>query len=308
MEFKHLQTFLALAESLHFGHAAEQLRVAQPHVSRRIKQLEEDLDVLLFYRDKRNVRLTEAGKVFLVEAQTLLKDAAVAKERARESSRGRRGNLTVSMISSAMLGALPSILGEFHRLFPDVSLSFSELNSIAMLDALSRNEADVGFMHPPIRALGAYAHVALESEPLIAVLPSGHRFAGRNRISLFELAGEPWVMFPRDNGATIYDRIISLCQKAGFSPRIVQEAGSVPARLGLVAAGFGVHLVHKTWETMPYPGVVYIAIEPTTRIGLTCYWRKKDPNPILGNFIEVVHRYRIADKGASRAGSVFGAP
>lgn len=294
MEFKYLQTFIVLSETLHFGQAAEQLRIAQPHVSRRIKQLEEELEVLLFYRDKRNVRLTEAGEVFLVEATKLLRDADIAKERARESARGRRGNLVVTMISSAMLGALPSILGEFHRLFPDVSLSFDELNSIALLDALSRNEADVGFMHPPIRALGNYEHVALESEPLIAVLPSTHRFAGRNQISLFELAGEPWVMFPRDNGATIYDRIISLCQKAGFSPRIVQEAGSVPARLGLVAAGFGVHLVHKTWATMPYPGVVYIAVEPTARIGLTCYWRKGDPNPILNNFVEVVRKYRLA--------------
>ena len=293
MDFKAVRTFVALAEHLHFGHAAEHLRVAQPHVSRRIKQLEEELDAQLFYRDKRNVRMTRAGEVFLVEAKKLLRDAEIAKERTRESARGRRGNLTVSMISSAMLGALPSILGEFHRLHPDVSLSFKEMNSIALLDALSRAEADVGFMHPPVRALGTYEHVALEREPLIAVLQHTHPLARRNRLSLIELASEPWVMFPRDNGATIYDLIISLCQKAGFSPKIVQEAGSVPARLGLVAAGFGVHLVHKTWETMPYPGIVYIPIEPTAMIGLTCYWRKADPNPILKLFIDIVRRHKI---------------
>jgi DNA-binding transcriptional LysR family regulator len=293
MDFKAVRTFVTLAEHLHFGHAAEHLRIAQPHVSRRIKQLEEELDAVLFYRDKRNVRLTAAGEVFLVEAKKLLRDADIAKERARESARGRRGNLTVSMISSAMLGALPDILGEFHRLHPDVSLSFKELGSVALLDALSRAEADVGFMHPPIRSLGTYEHVALEREPLIAVLQHTHPLARRNRLSLIELATEPWVMFPRDNGATIYDLIISLCQKAGFSPRIVQEAGSVPARLGLVAAGFGVHLVHKTWETMPYPGIVYIPIEPTAMIGLTCYWRKADPNPILKIFIDIVRRHKI---------------
>jgi DNA-binding transcriptional LysR family regulator len=294
MDFKQLQTFVALAESLHFGQAAEELHIAQPHVSRRIKQLEEDLEVVLFYRDRRNVRLTEAGKVFLIEAQGLLKEAAIAKERARESARGRRGSLTVSMISSATLGTLPAILGEFHRHFPDISLSFMELGSVALLESLSRNEADVGFMHPPIRALPDLEHIVLESEPLMAVLPATHRFAGRDKLSLLELAQEPWVMFPRDNGATIYDRIISLCQKAGFSPRIVQEAGSVPTRLGLVAAGFGVHLVHRTWQTMPFPGIVYIPIEPTARIGLTCYWRDRDRNPILRNFIDVVRRYRLA--------------
>jgi DNA-binding transcriptional LysR family regulator len=293
MDFKGIKTFVTLAEYLHFGQAAEHLRVAQPHVSRRIKQLEEELDAVLFYRNKRNVKLTAAGEVFLVEAKKLLRDAEVAKERARESARGRRGNLTVSMISSAMLGAVPSILGEFHRRYPDVSLSFRELNSVALLDSLNHGESDVGFMHPPIRVFGGYEHVALESEPLIAVLPAEHKLARRNRLSLLELSHEPWVMFPRDNGATIYDRIISLCQKAGFSPRIVQEAGSVPARLGLVAAGFGVHLVHKTWETMPYPGIVYIPVEPTTKIGLTCYWRKDDPNPILKPFADIVRRYKI---------------
>lgn len=293
MDFKGIRTFVALAEHLHFGQTAEHLRVAQPHVSRRIKQLEEELDAVLFYRDKRNVKLTEAGHVFLVEAKKLLKDADIAKERTRESARGRRGNLTISMISSAMLGALPAIFGEFHRLYPDVSLSFNEMNSLALLDALSRGDADLGFMHPPVRALGTYEHVALEREPLIAVLPHHHGLARRNRLSLIELANEPWVMFPRDNGATIYDLIISLCQKAGFSPKIVQEAGSVPARLGLVAAGFGVHLVHKTWDTMPYPGVVYIPVEPTAMIGLTCYWRKADPNPILKIFIDIVRKYKI---------------
>jgi DNA-binding transcriptional LysR family regulator len=167
------------------------------------------------------------------------------------------------------------------------------MGSVALLDSLNRGEADVGFMHPPIRTLVSYEHIVLEREPLIAVLPNTHHLARRKRLSLLELATEPWVMFPRDNGATIYDLIISLCQKAGFSPKIVQEAGSVPARLGLVAAGFGVHLVHKTWETMPYPGVAYIPIEPTAKIGLTCYWRRRDPNPILKIFIDIVRRHKI---------------
>ena len=294
MDFKGIRTFVALAEHLHFGHAAEHLRVAQPHVSRRIKQLEEELDALLFYRDKRNVRLTEAGEVFLVEAKKLLRDADIAKERARESARGRRGNLDVGLITSAMLGAVPGILGEFHRLYPDVSLSFDELGSVALLDALSHGEVDVAFLHPPIRGVSSnYEHIILEREPLVAVLPSSHRLATRSKLGLLDLAGERWVMFPRSNGMTIYDLIISLCHRAGFSPDIVQEAASVHARLGLVAGGFGVHLVHRTWETMPYPGVAYIPIEPTAMIGLSCYWRRADPNPILKIFVEIVRRHKL---------------
>ena len=100
-------------------------------------------------------------------------------------------------------------------------------------------------------------------------------------------------MFPRDNGTSVYDLIISLCQKAGFSPNIVQEADSVQSRLGLVAAGFGVHLVHQTWRTVPYPGVAYVPVQPTATIGLSCYWRKDNTNPILGTFIETVRKYEL---------------
>jgi DNA-binding transcriptional LysR family regulator len=295
MEFKQVQTFITLAETLHFGQAAENLRIAQPHVSRRIKQLEEELDVVLFDRNRRNVRLTEAGAVFLGEARKLMKDADVARERTRQSALGKRGRLNISLIGSAMLGSLPAILDDFRRRYPDVQLTFREMGSTEQLDALDHQIADIAFFHPPIRGVGAYDHVLLEREPLLAVLPAKHALAGKKKIRLAELADDPWVMFPRENSIPIYDRIIALCHRAGFSPNIVQEAGPVPTRLGLVAAGFGVHLVHRAWETMPYPGVVYLPIEPTATVGLSCYWRRgeEQENPMMNLFIEVVKRYKL---------------
>ncbi len=293
MEFKQIRTFVALAEHLHFGQAAEHLRIAQPHVSRRLKQLEEELNVLLFYRNRRNVKLTEAGEVFLVEAKRLLRDSDIARERARESALGRRGNLNLSMLGSAMLGTLSTVLGEFHQRYPDVHLNFKEMRSAAILDDLSDGVSDLAFFHPPVRGFSTYQHIALEREPLIAVLPKKHRLAKQAKLKLIDLANDPWLMFPRDNGPFVYDLMISLCQKAGFSPRIVQEGDSVQTRLGLVAAGFGVHLVHRTWQTMPYPGVVYIPVEPTASIGLSCYWRKDNTNPIVGTFIEIARKYEL---------------
>lgn len=293
MEFRQIETFVTLAEILHFGQTAEKLRIAQPHVSRRIKQLEDELQVQLFYRDKRNVSLTEAGEVFLGEARTLLRDAALAKEHVRESALGRRGKLNVSLISSAMLGVLREILGEFHQRHPNVHLSFRELGSVVQLDALTNGTSDIAFFHPPARTTGAFGKIELEREPLIAILPTSHRLAGRKKIDLFELSQDPWVMFPRAESAPIHDLIISTCQKAGFSPKIVQEAGPIHSRLGLVAAGFGVHIEHRTWRSIPFPGIAYVPIRPGATIGLSCCWRKDDPNPVLGQFIAVVERYRL---------------
>jgi DNA-binding transcriptional LysR family regulator len=108
-------------------------------------------------------------------------------------------------------------------------------------------------------------------------------------------------MFPRENSTPIYDRIIALCHKAGFSPRIVQVAGPVPTRLGLVAAGFGVHLVHEAWEKMNYPGIAYVTVHPTSTIVHSCYWRKGDGNPVLRRFLDVVRQHRTIDRQAAAA-------
>jgi DNA-binding transcriptional LysR family regulator len=304
MEFKQIQTFVAVAETLHFRHAAEQLRIAQPHVSRRIKQLEDELDVALLYRDKRNVRLTEAGEVFLVEAKKLLHDAGVAAERAKESSRGRRGNLHISLLNSSMLEALSRVLGDFHRRYPNVYLSFSETSSFRLFDDLRQGQTDLAFFHSPARALAEYSRITIEHEPLMAVLPRSHRLANRTRLKLVELAADPWVMFPRGPGSYVFDLIISLCQRSGFSPNIVQEAATVQSRLGLVAAGFGVHLVHRSWQSITYPGVVFIPVDPTAMVSLTCYWRKNNTNPIINTFVDVVRAYEVPERSIAPLSAV----
>ena len=293
MEFKHLRTFVSVANYLHFGHAAKALGVAQPHVSRLVQQLEDELGVRLFYRNKRNVRLTETGELFLDEAKSLLRNAELARQRVQQSAEGKRGRLTISLVRSAMLGVLPKILNRFHTEFPDITLSALELSAVSEVHALRDRLTDVVFAHPPIPNSDIYASLSLEEEPLWVVLPKRHPLARRERIDLIDLADETWVMFPRDDGADIYDRIIALCQRTGYAPKIVQEARSVQVRVGLVAAGFGVHLVQRSWQTMPHPGVVYRPIRPTDTIGLSCYWRKVDANPVLKRFLNVVREYQF---------------
>jgi DNA-binding transcriptional LysR family regulator len=303
MDFKQLRTFVTLAGTLHFGLAAERLRIAQPHVSRRIKQLEEELDVVLFDRDSKNVRLTLAGETLLPEAIKLLKQEETARRHVTSAARGKLGRLTVGLINAALYGPLPGLLGEFHRRFPDISLNFIDniAPSEALLRSLEEGATDVVFVHPPVRSSDAFDHITIVREPLVAVLPLTHRLAQRDRLDLVELAEDPWVMFPREvNDKGVYDRIIAMCHRAGFSPRIAQEASHTLTRLGLVAAGFGVHLVHRTWNTMPFPGVTYIPVEPTDQVTVSCYWRKADRNPLLLNFLGVIRQCRICTKDVSR--------
>ena len=293
MELKQLRAFVAVAEHLHFGLAAEQMKLAQPQVSRRVAQLEDDLDVTLFERNSRTVKLTEVGKAFLPEAIGVIRSADAARQRAMERARGRHGLLKVSLIDAAMVGTVTPILKTFHRRYPEVYLSFrnSGASSGAQLESLSEGLADVVFIHPPARVSENFEQILLLNDPLIAVLPDKHRLSGLGTLDLVELATEPWVMFPRENDPTIYDRMIALCHSVGFSPRVVHETGHMLTRLGLVAGGFGVHLVHAAWRAMPYPGVVYIPVEPTAPVMLSCFWRRENPSPLLGNMIDIVRTY-----------------
>ena len=192
-----------------------------------------------------------------------------------------------------MLGVLPTILYAFRNRYPEVHVAVRELDSAVQFEALAAETTDIAFVHPPLRTAPAFSQLVVERDPLVAVLPVHHRLAGAKLIALADLADDPWIMFPRDASNAIYDRIMATCERAGFAPKVVQEAGPVPTRLGLVASGFGIHLVHKAWEIMRYPGIVYVPIHPTATIAHACYWRKGDPNPILKNFLDVVREHRL---------------
>jgi DNA-binding transcriptional LysR family regulator len=152
VELRQLRAFVSVAEHLHFGLAAEHLRLAQPQVSRRIAQLEEDLDVILFERNSRTVRLTDVGRAFLPEAIALLRNADEARQRAMERSRGRHGMLRVGLIDAAMVGTVNPILRTYHRRYPDVYLSFRNPGrSAGALHELDEGAVDVIFVHPPAR-------------------------------------------------------------------------------------------------------------------------------------------------------------
>ncbi|MFM7423709.1 MAG: LysR substrate-binding domain-containing protein, partial [Elainella sp.] len=234
MELRHLRYFIAVAEELHFGRAAERLHMAQPPLSQQIKQLEDLLGFRLFERTKRSVQLTEAGQVFLSETYRLFRQLDQAIETGRQVSRGEKGQLVVGFVSSAAYNVLPDILRRFRSLVPDVRLELHELPTNEQVEWLLEGKIDVGFLRPPIEAVPLNL-ITIVREPMVVALPEQHPLGQASEISLTSLANDAFVLFPRPLSPQTYDQIISLCQQAGFSPNVVQEAMQMQTIVSLVA-------------------------------------------------------------------------
>jgi DNA-binding transcriptional LysR family regulator len=181
VDLREIETFVTVAEYLHFGVAAQHLGLAQPQVSRRIRNLEETLDIPLFERNNRAVKLTAFGRSFLPEAIALIKKAQETRQRAVELARGRNGVLTVSMIDAATLDAAPKVFRDFHQRHPDVHISFRHwgTTSAAQILALADNSADLVFTHPPERVPDNVEQIRLVNDPLLVVVAQDHPLARR---------------------------------------------------------------------------------------------------------------------------------
>src|SRR5574340_256525 len=242
MELRHLRYFVAVAEELHFGRAAARLGTAQPPLSQQIRQLEGELGVELLARTRRRVELTEAGRVFLDEARGILQRVTQATSAARRAARGETGSLAIGVVASATYGLLPRVVRAFRERHPDVALTMSVMSTGAQVAALRAGQLQLAVARPPF---GDETLVAepLHEEPVVAAIPSGHRLSAKRSLPLRALAGEPFVLFPRDRRPGWYDFVLGLCREAGFEPVVGQDAPELATALALVAAGDGVTLV-----------------------------------------------------------------
>jgi len=263
MELRHLRYFITVAEELHFGRAAQRLHIAQPPLSQQIRQLEEELGVVLFHRTKRSVQLTDAGQVFLEEAKQVLIQAAQAVQAAQRASRGEIGQLVVSFVSSAAYNVLPKILQAFRARFPEVNLALHELTTDKQLQGLRDGWIDVGFLRPPIED-DTLSLATIFKESLVVALPEIHPLSRQPQVPLKALINEFFILFPRPLGPKLYDQIVGLCQQAGFSPNVVQEAIQMQTIVSLVAAEIGIALVPASVQNLQRRGVIYKAIQEAT--------------------------------------------
>jgi DNA-binding transcriptional LysR family regulator len=297
MELRHLRYFVAVAEELHFRRAADRIGIAQPPLSKQIRDLEDEIGVKLFKRTKRRVTLTHAGETFLKEARQILDLSETAVRSARRADLGEIGRLVVSFVGSATYSFLPYALRSFRTRFPHVELFLRELTTYEQLDALRKKAVHASFLRQPIKDDALFIET-LFRESFIVALPSRHALASRTSIPLQTLATEGFIMFSRQQGTTFYDQVVSLCHQAGFSPKVVQEAVHIPTVLGLVSAGMGVTLVTASVQRLQLAGVVYrklAHVDRTTELAMA--WRRDDDSPVLQSFLNVTRELAAQTRG-----------
>ncbi|EML3179649.1 TPA: LysR family transcriptional regulator [Pseudomonas aeruginosa] len=293
MELRHLRYFIAVAEELHFGRAAERLGISQPPLSQQIQALEEEIGARLFERTNRRVELTDAGRLFLDESRQVLAQVDKAVLLARRAHLGELGELKIGFTSSApFTSTIPNSIHAFRKAYPDVHLDLQEMSSRQVLKALLEESLQVGVIRP--LALPDAVHwVELFREPLVAVLRADHPLAAGSEdgLAIAALAEEPFVFFPRSYGTGLYDQVIALTRQAGFSPRIAQEASEAMTIIGLVSAGLGVSILPASFRRTRVDGVVYRTLsdpEATTAVWLVR--RQNEGSPLALSFIDLVTR------------------
>ncbi|HZR38916.1 MAG TPA: LysR family transcriptional regulator [Ktedonobacteraceae bacterium] len=287
MELRHLQYFVAVAEELHFGRAAQRLNMAQPPLSQQIRHLEEELGVQLFQRTRRHVELTDAGQAFLQEARLTLAQAEHAVKIARQAGRGEIGKLTIGFVGSATYEALPSIIRNFQARCPDVELILRELTTTQQVRALHDKRIHIGILRPPIND-DTLVLETLIKEPIVLALPENHPLSRQSSLTVEALAHEHFILFPRHLGPGLYDQIIGLCQQGGFSPQVTQEAIQMQTILGLVATGLGIALIPASAQHLRSTGVIYRRLDTNIYVELAMARRKDDASPVLQAFLKII--------------------
>lgn len=283
MELRHLRYFVAVAEELHFTRAALRLGIGQPPLSQQIQQLEAEVGTPLFRRLPRGTELTDAGRSFLEEAREILSRADKAIERAQRAAQGELGRIRVGMINSAPFHPLiPRILREYRERYPQVALTLTEQSTPELAGRIREEQLDVAFIRPLLAQEPKLVTEPLFDEEMLVALPQGHPRARSRSIPLAALSLEPFVLFPRSVGSGLYDEIIAACHRAGFSPRIGQEASQVTSIVNLVAAGLGISLVPASMQRVQSEGVAFRPIRddaPLARMSLV--WREGDDMPTV---------------------------
>ncbi|RTZ43202.1 LysR family transcriptional regulator [Candidimonas sp. SYP-B2681] len=295
MELRQLRYFLAVAQELHFGRAAERAHIAQSPLSRQIKQLEDDLGVVLFDRTKHRVELSSAGRALIPEAKAILAATEQARRSVVNAEAGIVGRLTIGFTNSVIYTALPKILVAYRNQFPNVELTLRDsLLTPMQISALMDKQLDLGFLRPPI--MGSDLDLlTVARERLVVALPSGHRLTARSRIKLEDLAEDQFIVFARTLGSALPTMILRVCHDAGFHPRIVQEAGDISTMIMLVSAGMGVSLVPSSWRNMRLKGVVFRQIAgggPMLELALA--WNRTTESAARDQFINVAKEVLIS--------------
>jgi DNA-binding transcriptional LysR family regulator len=274
MELRHLRYFVAVAEELSFTRAARKLRVAQPALSRQVRQLEDELGTTLFERNRRETSLTMSGAEFLKEAVALLAHADQAVRTARANSSA--SSINIGYVYGLFHSFVPPVIERLRRALPDHAVNLFDMSATEQAEALAKNRLDAGFIGFAREADAA----GLEKEKIgacnfIAALPKTHRAARLSAIPLQSLASDFFFAISETSYPAAFQVVARACESAGFRPKILQSAERGFTLLNLVAAKCGVALVPEPLCALPHPGVIFRPLARPITEALYLAWRKK---------------------------------
>lgn len=293
MKLRHLQYFVAVAEELHFGRAADRLHMAQPPLSAQIRQLEAELGVTLLHRTTRRVELAPAGEVLLARAREILASVDRATQDTQRAARGELGRLAVGFTGSSTYALLPTLAAALRSALPGVLLDLhGELLTPAQVAGLLDGTLDLGLLRPPRVRQRELAVEVIRSEPLIAAVPQAHPLAAADAVRVEKLSAEPFISYPSHFRSVLHDAIEETCAAHGFLPRVAHEVSETATLVSFVAAGLGVSLVPESTRHMTVDGAVYRPLAgDTTTVELAVAWRRDDVTPVHERALEIVRSH-----------------
>lgn len=293
MELRHLRYFQAVGREEHFGRAAIRLHVAQPALTRQIRDLERELGISLFERLPRGVRLSSAGKVFLEDVTAILAQVEHATGRARSLASGHLGTVRVGFSELASgNNHIPHGLLDFRTKEPGVTLNLMPIGSLGQIEALKAGRLDVAIVYdvhyePDDLQLLEYRQIGVTD--IVLAVYQGHRLATQKDIRLKDLAGEPMLWPLRDANPAYYDALMGQCLAHGVSPHIVQETATHSILLSLVSVGMGLGFITSSANLYQSSNVVLRPIRDLNLLfPIHMLWRKADPSPALARLVDVL--------------------
>jgi DNA-binding transcriptional LysR family regulator len=308
MELRQLRYFVELARELNFSRAAQRLNISQPPLSRQIQQLESELGLKLFVRDKRSVYLTDAGRALLADAQSLVAEAARFKDTASLAAQGKAGVVRIG-IGMGLGKHVNAAVTEHSKHFPSVELELHDIFSTRQNHALRERLIDVGFMRPPVDA--GLVSESIVKEHFEVLICRKHALAGGKSLTLAELAGEPLLIHDRSFSTSLYDTILDLYRRAGVNPKVTQTSSFPYEEAGamLIASGKGIYLGVSsspgTGTTVCHPLFVdKVAVvplnEPRAEFDVQVTWRARENSPAILAFLKTVRYVFRTERGSGR--------
>ncbi|WP_263352460.1 LysR substrate-binding domain-containing protein [Acidicapsa acidisoli] len=289
MELRHLRYFAAVVQWNGYREASRHLYVAQPSISQAVSDLESELGIKLFSRERRTARLTPEGQVFYEETTKTLAQAERSIAMAQRAAKGEIGRLGIGFMGFATYPFLSDLLRKYKSRHPGVALRLEENVPCGQDIAFDRGEIDIGFTRPPSADRSSlYTSRLIFREPLVVALPRARKVNAK-RIRIADLASECFVIFQRASSPEVFDTIVRVCNDNGFSPKLHNELNNMQSVLSTVEADEGVAIVPASARNLRADNVEFFRLQPDNiRIDLVATWQKKEPSIALKSFLDLL--------------------